>query len=363
MSVVKSMFGRTDEDIVAQPGDYAASQIANDTSIPASGLASAIKTLEDLLATKFWKLYKPDSYGGGITGDQYEPTVNAGPDRMPEQGAQLSVRKTSYSGYYDDSYGYTEEREGNGWGILYDVDLRLEAERSGLAAGSHTIGGVQWWLKGSNAAVPGTISGGIVPMQGLALSATPTTIDFDPSVAGSIIYLSWWLPFVQIAKYRDDLPLMVQFHIGYDLDQGDPPTSYPPVPIGGISSVANTSAAVAAEERPFEALVYATGQARSWKYGASACSPAWSRQSDIGGWGGSSDCHGFLLAPRATIPLKQEWGQRFDLGVGMRHAGGFFVSPARTNTGFLFTIKTQNVGRTGTVYLRALRILQSGLNA
>lgn len=371
MSRIRSLFGRTDADAVAQPHDYAVSQIANDSAAPGASLQDALSGLQDRVA-----LALPESALGAdkdLEGSAEAPRTRllwnrfALPAEPPQDGQQL-IR--DYSTRRAMAYVRAAPLPGLNWGIIYDADFRSHQTATSISATSLSIDGVTWYRKGSLSIPNYGLEARIDQRRGLGLrvqiySYTRTDILFADS--GDLSQPVWWLPFSSIPAYQPDAPVMVQVQVGYSIDSVDIAPNF----VAGLASYSNTGP-IAADERASESIV---------KLIANHSYAAYVKHGS-GGFAPKSDLHvsdDYLVGPGSSLNFVSmgpntyvthaPWRGLFTvesvLGSLIPEAPSLrFFSGSRENPGFLFSFDVSwGFPSSRVLYIRAIRVLQPGLNA
>jgi hypothetical protein len=241
---------------------------------------------------------------------------------------------------------YVEEKSLGGgggavsWGPVYELDVGAQPTLLFPGAGSYTIDGLTWWVKGSSV-VGGGYAGNLQGGYGLiAPSAT-----FSPS--GDYNYRSLWFPFAQIATFNPALPYAVAMRFdGYSL----PFFRYI---VAGLSSLADSAASIPSADRDAQNLLKYDGTSALYHLTGQASSESSS------GLSGDVGTHTFYATQLAEIVASS--GRRaytsppLDPNV---HTLSLAVTPkvaaAPSNPGFWFTANGTDVD----VWLTHLAVLQ-----
>lgn len=239
---VKSAFGRKGV-IVAEPGDYAASQVTNDSSVAGASLQHALDNLNTELAAR-------PRLAGDLGGTPEQPQVvglrgRALADTAPNDGDRL---------YWNATAQQWEPRAGAALapalGAVYDVNFAELPAQTFTAAGQYTIDGLAWWMKGALASQINALE----PGAGLRLSFV-TDNDGGGRPASNVNTTYNWracfMPFAQIPGFNPLAPTIIRWvstHATSGLNAGV--TGW-----GGIVSAAASAANLTAAERDTYHLV------------------------------------------------------------------------------------------------------------
>jgi hypothetical protein len=132
---------------------------------------------------------------------------------------------------------------GQSWGTLYEIDLTAQPEIDMSVAGPHTLDGHTWWSKGTGIRGVGGLTR-IVAGQGMFLAGG------GYAVSSGYAYQIPWLPFAQFADFNPAAPVTVSFRFITSMAMSD--TNFM---VGGMGSMANSSAALATGERSSEQTI------------------------------------------------------------------------------------------------------------
>jgi hypothetical protein len=200
MPIVQSAFGRATPHVVAETGDYTATQVSNDSDVPGEDVGAALELIEEALLTRA----KADADLGG---DPELPRVvglqgRAIQDVDPSDGAKL---RWSAANQRWEPQG-SSAAAGAGWQVLYEVDLRAQTPIPSIGIGSFEIDGKIWWCKGAFRA---NESAALVAGQGLRLVMNGLTPYYYGN-GGFENTPSLYFPFAELDGYHEDAPIALQ---------------------------------------------------------------------------------------------------------------------------------------------------------
>jgi hypothetical protein len=194
--IVTSVFGRPGPHVVAETGDYATSQITNDSQVPG---ATADLALDNLAADVLARAV----VAGDLEGAAVAPKVarlqgRAVQDVQPNDGDYLAWSTAN-------SRWEPRPRQSGAalWGAVYQMDLRTLPTQDLATPGEHVVDGYRWYTKGS-VVFNGGPGNAIVNGQGLHVAGTAYF-----SVGAN--HQRIWFPFSQLEGFDPATPVAIAF--------------------------------------------------------------------------------------------------------------------------------------------------------
>ena len=398
---VRSAFGRPGPEVVAEPQDYAASQIANDTNAALGAtLDAALDALQDELNDCIEPIDAIEPPGTAPLvaqlGRTLLPTYSIVYSDVDQQALKIGSanQNPNYETPSLELYVYGGELriphpypQGNAWGVVYEMDFRLPGPRANLQPGAHVFthpkyGDATWWLKGT--APHAYMASALEELKGLRLS----TLAGGPYGIGSSLDmegLAWWLPFSQFPNFRPECPFFVEVSLA--VVGGGVTGRRNQVPLVGMGSWASNADPVREINRGQEVLVGVDSRSvYNSSYGGYVDQDfVWAKvgltsAAEFVGSGKVTYVKGDeVYFPLAVMRIGRVtlWGYRAPVQWVDPDAGEHFMSrdfqdilwgvqdwdlPNVAEPGFCFALKTLDAAA-HTVHLQEIRLMQFGMNA
>lgn len=347
MPVVQTAYSRPGPHVVAQPGDYTASQITNDSAVDGVTVDAALDNLEAVVATRA-------RLAADLGGSVEAPTVAKLQGRnvaalAPNDGDRLTwvAANNRWEPRPPPSLG------GQPMGAIYTADFTSLPGQGSFSNGAISVDGLTWYAKGDLSGLPAgaLMQCDLTAGQGLRFQCSNGAGIVLQSGAVAYPHRHLTLPLANVPGFNPLAPVIVSFR-GVQSSWGANSFGL----VCGIVNTTNDGTSLAAADRQYDDLIVTYEEV--WEYKRGTAAPTFSLSSmDSDSNNRAGAIYQFMGSTSLEVQDPVNWTGSFSAFDGWRvNSIAPFVSSARSNPHVLLGMRGQVA--TNSVYFTHLQILQ-----